>query len=81
VKNRSRNHRRKNCLAEREVGQQREPKEKKRLERPPGLSAEEALKELPVVCDVGTKKNSKGFKTSWIGYKLHADVNVTAVCQ
>ena len=33
------------------------------------------MKELPVVCDVGTKKNSKGFKTSWIGYKLHADVN------
>ena len=26
-------------------------------------------------CDVGTKKNSKGYKESWIGYKLHADVN------
>jgi hypothetical protein len=56
-------------------GEQREPKEPKRLERQQALSAEEALKELPVVCDVGTKKNSKGFKTSWIGYKLHADVN------
>jgi hypothetical protein len=56
-------------------GEQRQPKEQKRLERQQALSAEEALKELPVVCDVGTKKNSKGFKTSWIGYKLHADVN------
>ena len=56
-------------------GEQREPKEPKRLEKQQALSAEEALKELPVVCDVGTKKNSKGFKTSWIGYKLHADVN------
>ena len=26
-------------------------------------------------CDVGTKKNSKGYKETWIGYKLHADVN------
>jgi hypothetical protein len=56
-------------------GEQREPKEPKRLEKQRALSAEEALKELPAVCDVGTKKNSKGFKTSWIGYKLHADVN------
>jgi len=30
---------------------------------------------LPVFCDVGTKKNAKGFKETWIGYKLHADVN------
>jgi hypothetical protein len=28
-----------------------------------------------VACDVGTKKNSKGYKVSWIGYKFHADVN------
>ncbi|MBF8250610.1 MAG: IS4 family transposase, partial [Deltaproteobacteria bacterium] len=25
--------------------------------------------------DVGTKKNSKGYKETWIGYKLHVDVN------
>jgi len=31
------------------------------------------LDDLPKACDVGTKKNSKGFKTSWIGYKLHID--------
>jgi hypothetical protein len=29
---------------------------------------------LPVHCDVGTKKNSKGYKASWTGFKLHADV-------
>jgi len=56
-------------------GEQREPKEQTRLERQVGQSAEQALKELPVCCDCGTKKNSKGFKETWIGYKLHADVN------
>lgn len=56
-------------------GEHREPKEQTRLERQLNQSAEEALKELPVLCDCGAKKNSKGFKESWIGYKLHADVN------
>jgi transposase len=32
------------------------------------------LNDLPTACDVGTKKNSKGYKVSWIGYKLHIDV-------
>ena len=31
------------------------------------------LCELPTRCDVGTKKNSKGYKISWKGYKLHID--------
>ncbi len=31
------------------------------------------LDDLPIACDVGTKKNSKGYKTSWTGYKLHID--------
>jgi hypothetical protein len=35
------------------------------------------LAALPTVCDVGTKKNAKGFKESWKGYKLHLD---TADC-
>ncbi len=56
-------------------GEQPEHKEAKRLERQLHQSAEQALSELPVVCDVGTKKNSKGYKVSWIGYKFHADVN------
>ena len=37
-----------------------------RLERQLKQSAEEALKEVPVLCDVGTKKNSKGYKETWI---------------
>jgi hypothetical protein len=32
------------------------------------------LADLPAQCDVGVKTNSKGFKESWIGYKLHLDV-------
>lgn len=39
-----------------------------------GMSLNEMLDDLPKACDVGTKKNSKGYKTSWIGYKLHLDV-------
>lgn len=56
-------------------GEQCEPKEQKRLDRQCDQSAEEALRELPVFCDCGAKKNSKGFKETWIGYKLHADIN------
>ena len=56
-------------------GEHREPKEQKRLERQREQSPKEAIEELPAFCDVGTKKNSKGFKETWIGYKLHADVN------
>lgn len=43
------------------------------IERQVGQSLEQNLAELPTVCDVGTKKNSKGFKERWIGYKLHID--------
>jgi hypothetical protein len=32
------------------------------------------LADLPTACDVGAKKNSKGYKETWIGYKLHIDV-------
>ena len=31
------------------------------------------MSDLPTVCNVGTKKNSKGYKETWIGYKLHLD--------
>lgn len=55
-------------------GEVREPKPVSRLELQKTQSAEEALKELPTACDVGTKKNSKGYKESWTGYKLHVDV-------
>jgi Transposase domain (DUF772)/Transposase DDE domain len=56
-------------------GEVREARAETRLQRQCRQSAPEALAELPVHCDVGTKKNSKGYKESWIGYKLHADVN------
>jgi len=46
----------------------------KRLDLQPLRTLEENLEDLPKVCDVGTKRNSKGHKTSWIGYKLHLDV-------
>jgi hypothetical protein len=39
-----------------------------------GMSLTDMLNDLPKACDVGTKKNSKGYKVSWTGYKLHFDV-------
>lgn len=59
-----------------ERGNTGEPKGKEltRLERQvAGMSLSEMLADLPKACDVGTKKNSKGYKISWIGYKLHID--------
>ena len=50
------------------------PKQPTRLERQVTQNLNAMLAELSTVCDVGTKKNSKGYKTSWIGYKLHIDV-------
>ena len=60
-------------------GEQREPAGKKRLDRQLEQSAEEAIKELPILCDRGTKKNAKGYKMSWNGYKLHMDTNDTGL--
>ncbi|MDL1969060.1 MAG: hypothetical protein LWW97_11125 [Deltaproteobacteria bacterium] len=37
------------------------------------MTTDEMLEALPQSCDVGTKKNSKGYKKTWIGYKLHID--------
>ncbi|MEO1929463.1 MAG: transposase [Gammaproteobacteria bacterium] len=49
-------------------------KEPTRLEKQAaGMVLSDMLKDLPTSCDVGTKKNSKGYKTSWTGYKLHID--------
>ncbi len=50
------------------------PKEPTRLERQAeGMLLSAMREELPTACDVGTKRNSKGYKESWIGYKLHID--------
>ncbi len=57
----------------------RPPKGEKQSEKPNLIkkqiiqSIEKAIENLPTQCDVGTKKNSKGHKVSWIGYKLHID--------
>lgn len=51
----------------------RPPSEPTRLERQQNQTLPEMLSELPRHCDVGTKRNSKGYKESWIGYKLHLD--------
>jgi hypothetical protein len=48
-------------------------KEPTRLERQQTMTLEEMLADLPNQCDVGTKKNSKGHKETWIGYKFHID--------
>ena len=53
-----------------EVGQRRSD----RLKRQPALDLRAMLADLPTRCDVGSKRNSKGFRHSWIGYKLHLDV-------
>lgn len=39
-----------------------------------GMALAAMLEDLPTACDVGSKKNCKGYKESWIGYKLHLDV-------
>jgi len=48
-------------------------KELTRIEKQQTQSLAEMLRELPRGCDTGTKMNSKGYKTSWNGYKLHID--------
>lgn len=55
-------------------GEKRPPKISRRIERQLNMNISEMLADLPSSCDVGTKKNSKGYKESWIGYKLHIDM-------
>lgn len=38
-----------------------------------GQRLEDMLDDLPRACDRGCKKNSKGYKETWTGYKLHID--------
>jgi len=54
-------------------GEAATPKPRKRVELQAERNLEENLDDLPTVCNVGTKKNSKGYKTTWTGYKLHLD--------
>ena len=54
-------------------GDEPPPPEPTRLERQAGMTLTEMLDELPRACNVGSKKNSKGYKETWVGYKLHID--------
>lgn len=56
------------------AGEVRPEKEKSRIEKQKDMTLEEMLEDLPQSADRGTKKNAKGYKTSWNGYKLHLDV-------
>jgi len=55
-------------------GEQALPPEPKRIEAQPSRSLEDNLNDLPNQCTIGTKRNSKGHTTHWIGYKLHLGV-------
>ena len=55
-------------------GEQRPEKELRRIEKQAaGLGLPEMLADLPRRCDVGVKRNAKGFQEKWTGYKLHID--------
>ena len=54
--------------------EERPKPEPTRLERQISENVNQMLVELPTACDVGSKKNAKGYKETWIGYKLHIDV-------
>jgi len=54
-------------------GAPRKAKEITRLEKQEHMSLEEMLRDLPVACDRGSKKNSQGFVETWVGYKFHID--------
>ena len=61
------------AIVERTLGEHLAESERKRLERQPGMSLGEMLQDLPTVCNTGAKRNAKGYKETWNGYKLHID--------
>ena len=44
-----------------------------------GMTIRAMLQNLPKACNIGTKKNSKGYKISWQGYKFHIDCSDTGI--
>jgi hypothetical protein len=55
---------------------ERRVKPKTRIERQSnGMNLDQMEADLPKACNVGTKRNSKGHTSSWIGYKLHIDAS------
>ena len=64
-------------------GEQRPPKEPRRLQRQQDMTLAQMVEDLPTACDVGTKRNAKGHQVSWTGYKLHlaaADGGIPLSC-
>ncbi len=56
------------------------PKQATRLEQQAqGMTIHAMLSDLPTHCNIGTKMNSKGYKSSWQGYKLHIDSSDTGI--
>ena len=49
------------------------PPEPTRIERQAKMTLSRNARRIAAACNVGTKKNSKGYKETWIGYKLHID--------
>jgi hypothetical protein len=54
-------------------GEQPASAEPTRLERQMKMTLKEMLDDLPKAANLGTKKNSKGYKETWVGYKLHIE--------
>ena len=54
-------------------GEERPAKESSRLQKQLAQTAEEALAELPKVCDWGAKKDTGGHMHCWKGWKAHID--------
>ena len=44
-----------------------------RIERQRDMTLAAMLADLPRACDVGAKRNARGYQETWIGYKLHID--------
>ena len=65
-------------------GEERPPEPETVLEKQQHQTLEEMQSEIPKACDVGCKKNSQGYKETWIGYKLHistadGDIPIAAI--
>ena len=55
-------------------GEERPAPDPTRLEQQLNMTLHQMLDDLPKVCDIGCKKDSKGYKMTWKGYKFHIDV-------
>lgn len=58
-------------------GDVRPPAKESPIQRQRQQPLAQMIKDIPTVCDRGTKCNAQGYKVSWNGYKLHLD---TADC-